>query len=134
MRRAIPFLLIASAAAAGELVDYEVLNAREIPAPLVEAAGDGEAVMARAGCLDCHNRKLDTAPDLETVGERLSAGEIRLMVVEPRVRFPETAMPAYYAPGVHGVDPDEMVGRTRLSAAEIEAVVAYLSRRSATEK
>lgn len=130
-RAALICMLAATAARAEELVDYEVLNAREIPAPLVEWAGDpaeGEAAASAAGCFDCHNKKLSIAPLLEGASERLNEGEIRLMIVEPRIRFPETDMPAYYAPGVFGEDPDELVRRTRLSAAEIEAVVAWLAR------
>lgn len=135
-RAALIVTLAAGAAGAGTLVDYEVVNARAIPAPLTEWSGDpeeGAAAAARAGCFDCHNPKLNKGPRLDDVGERLSEGEIRLMIVEPRIRFPETTMPSYYAPGVYGEAPDELVGRTRLDAEEIEAIVAWLSR-GGTEK
>lgn len=123
----IPLLLVPIAALAEPLSDYIVLNARIIPAPLTDWSGDpapGEALFATAGCAGCHDGT--KAPDLADVKERMSEGEIRLAIVEPRILWPETDMPAYYEPGKSGEVEDELVGRTRLSALEVEQLVAYL--------
>ncbi|MEX2518269.1 MAG: c-type cytochrome [Paracoccaceae bacterium] len=120
--------LFAPAALAAELVDYVVLDAATIPAPLVEWSGGpapGARLYAEAGCAACHDG--EAGPELSEIAERLSEGEIRLMIVEPRVTFPQTEMPAYYTPGRLGEGPDELVGRTRLTALEIEKIVAFLS-------
>lgn len=121
------------------LADYTVVDAVEIPAPLVELTGArsaieaaGAAVFEEAGCAACHRapghwRAPRIGPDLSDAGARLSPGEIRLMVVEPRIMRADTDMPSYYAVGVYGEAPDELVGRTRLSAAQIERVVAWLA-------
>ena len=114
---------VLSIAKAAELVPYVVENANAIPEPLVEGAPDAElgaALMLTAGCSACHQK------DLNRISERMTAGEMRLMIVAPEVRVPDTAMPAYYKVGVYGEAPEELVGGTRLSAEEIEAVIAYL--------
>lgn len=129
-------LLIAlapAAAAEDALVDYIVENAAAIPAPLAEGgdAATGPAVFAEAQCAGCHATPENEdappiGPDLSGVGARLTEGEIRLMVVAPMVPFPNTEMPGYYIVGEIGEVPDELVGRTRLSALEIEHLVAWL--------
>ncbi len=130
MRRALPFLLLLAPAAAAEeaLVDYVVEDAAAIPAALAPPAGGPDiaaALFESAGCAGCHGA--GKGPDLSDIGARLTEGEIRLMIVEPRIVYPETEMPAYYTPGRFGEAPDELVGRTRLSAGEIEALVAWLA-------
>ncbi|MEM7524295.1 MAG: c-type cytochrome [Pseudomonadota bacterium] len=136
-RAALIFALCAASPAAGDdaLVDYVVENGASIPAPLVavdDGAEAGAAVFAAAGCADCHKTPGDPdapaiGPDLTDVGARLTAGEIRLMIVDPRIPLPDTEMPGYYAVGVFGEAPDELVGLTRLSAGDVERLVAYLS-------
>lgn len=116
-------------AEAAVLVDYVVNDGASIPAPLADwsgGPGPGEALYRSAGCAACHDGP--DAPDLADIGRRLTIGEIRLMIVEPRIPFPETAMPAYYTPGRMGEAPDELVGATRLTALEIEQIIAYLMR------
>ena len=118
----IPFVA-APAWADDALVPYTVVDTSTIPAPLVEGAADperGAALMLGAGCSACHQK------DLNGVSDRLSEGEIRLMIVAPEIRAPETTMPAYYIVGEYGDAPDDLVGRTRLSAPDIEAIIAYL--------
>lgn len=120
--------LIAPAALAQELVDYVVEDAVSIPAPLADwsgGPGPGARLYAEAGCAACHDG--EAGPELSEVAARLNAGEIRLMIVEPRIAFAETEMPAYYTPGRLGEGPDELVGRTRLTALEIEQIVAFLA-------
>lgn len=108
---------------AAEIAPYIVVNANSIPAPLVGVAPNpelGEALMLGAGCSACHQK------DLNGIGKRMSEGELRLMIVAPDIRAPETSMPAYYRVGVYGEAPEDQVGRTRLSAEEIEAIISYL--------
>lgn len=69
------------------------------------------------------------APDLRGVGGRLSAGQIRLRIVDMKRLSPETIMPAYLEAAGDG---DRRVaaawrGRTILTPDEIEDLVAYLS-------
>ena len=112
----------------------------EIPAPLAEAPGDparGRAIVAdrtRGLCLLCHAGPFpeerfqgNLAPDLSGVGGRLSAGRIRLRLVDGRRLDPETIMPAYYSlDGLTRVGAPWQ-GRTILAAGEIEDVVAFLA-------
>ncbi|MFV0474328.1 MAG: hypothetical protein ACK5MQ_09010 [Pikeienuella sp.] len=118
----IPLLFVPSGAPAGALVDYLVENGVAIPTPLAPWAGGpepGAALYESAGCAGCH-------ADAGDFAARLTAGEMRLAIVEPRIPFPETMMPAYYTPGRFGEAPEALVGATRLSALEIEQIIAYL--------
>ncbi|MEO0360612.1 MAG: hypothetical protein AAF322_05870 [Pseudomonadota bacterium] len=126
---------VAGRAAVDAPVDFTVENASSIPEPLIAlppgARGGGGFVFDRAGCADCHKTpdRPDApaiGPDLSDVGARLTEGEIRLMIVDPRISSPRTEMPAYYAVGVFDDAPDELVGRTRLSAADVERLVELL--------
>ena len=114
--------------------------ADEIPAPLTGAKGDparGRAIVASRQlglCLLCHAGPFpeerfqgDLAPDLKGVGARLSEGEIRARIVDPRRVNPDTVMPAYYrADDLTRVAP-AFRDRTILTAEQIEDIVAYLA-------
>lgn len=122
-RLAAILITMCAPASAAELAPYVVTNADTILEPLVGVAPDpefGAALMLGAGCSACHQK------DLNQIGERLSEGQMRLMIVSPEVRAPGTAMPSYYAVSVYGEVADDQIGRTRLSAAEIEAIISYL--------
>ena len=110
-----------------------------IEAPLTDVAGDperGRAVVAgrQVGtCVLCHagpfpEERLPAtiAPDLRGVADRLSAGQIRLRLVDPRLVNPETVMPAYFSQvGLVRVG-RAWQGRTALTAQQIEDAVAFL--------
>ena len=110
-----------------------------IPASLAGAPGDparGRAIVVdrQVGlCLLCHSGPLpeqrfqgDLGPDLGGVGARLSAGQIRLRIVDPARANPATLMPAYFkTEGLERVAP-AFRGKTVLSAQQIEDVVAFL--------
>ena len=110
-----------------------------IPASLTGASGDparGRAIVVdrQVGlCLLCHSGPLpeqrfqgDLGPDLGGVGARLSAGQIRLRIVDPARANPATLMPAYFkTEGLERVAP-AFRGKTVLSAQQIEDVVAFL--------
>ena len=117
------------------IVDYVVENGATIPVPLAEGEYEraaGAALYRSAGCADCHKAPGASdapaiGPDLSGAGARLTAGEIRLSIVNPAILNPATEMPAYYDVGALGDVPDELVGRTRLTAKEVEALVAWLA-------
>jgi L-cysteine S-thiosulfotransferase len=110
-----------------------------IDTPLTAQPGDplrGRQIVAQrqiSACLLCHagpfpDRHLQGSigPSLDGVGARLSAGQIRLRVVDARKLNPETMMPPYYV-----VDGLNRVGRQwqglpALNAQQIEDVVAFL--------
>ncbi len=111
-----------------------------IPSSLTGAAGDpasGRKIVLdrHVGlCLLCHSGPFpeerfqgDLAPSLAGVGARLSAGQIRLRIVDASRVNPQTIMPPYYRKeGLARVAPSQL-GKTVLTAQQIEDVVAYLA-------
>jgi L-cysteine S-thiosulfotransferase len=110
-----------------------------LPSSLTGAAGDPVAgkkiVLDRhvGLCLLCHSGPFpeerfqgDLAPSLAGVGSRLSAGQIRLRIVDAGRLNPQTIMPPYYRKeGLTRVAPSHL-GKTVLTAGQIEDVVAFL--------
>ena len=117
---------------------YQIVN-ESIPKPLDGLAGDparGRAIVAgRAGnCLACHHAPIpeepfhgDLGPPLEGIGDRATAGTLRLRLVAPRTLNPDTVMPPYYR--VHDLHQvaDGLAGQPVLSSEQIEDLVAYLA-------
>lgn len=138
------FALIASCALAGaagadDLVSYEIVDGSSIPKSLTGAAGDPakgrEVVINRqlGNCLGCHTMPIPeqpfhggTAPDLAGVGGRLTEGELRLRVVNPKVVNPNTMMPAFYRTDGLTRVMEKFAGKPILTAEQVEDVVAYL--------
>lgn len=115
-----------------------VLANDEIPTPLTGSRGDparGRALVANRQvglCLLCHSGPFpeerfqgNLAPDLKTAA-RLSEGEIRARIVDPRRANPESIMPAYYDTGGLTRVAPSFRGKTILTAEQIEDIVAYL--------
>jgi sulfur-oxidizing protein SoxX len=149
-RHSFPFtiaaLVVGLAAAGGigdaqdndELVDYRIVNGA-IPEPLTDQPGDPErgrrTVLDRAGgdCIICHAMPLPQrqfhgtiGPPLDGVGDRYTAGELRLRLVDPKAFNPETIMPAYYrVEGLHRVH-ERYRGIPILTTQQVEDVVTYL--------
>jgi sulfur-oxidizing protein SoxX len=129
-------VLIAALALAPTLV----LANDSLPSSLTGAAGDPAAgrkiVLDRhvGLCLLCHSGPFpeerfqgNLAPSLAGVGSRLSEGEIRLRIVDSSRVNPNTIMPAYFrSEGLTRVAPAHQ-GKTVLTAAQIEDVVAFLA-------
>ena len=120
------------------LVEYKIVDEDSIPNSLTGKPGDpvkGKkwAIHRRLGhCVACHVMPVDqpymgeVGPSLAGVGSRYSAGEIRLLIVDPKVVNEDTMMPAFYkADGLHRVR-KKFIGTTMLSAEQIEDIVAYL--------
>ncbi len=111
-----------------------------IPTSLTGLVGDpvrGRAVVlnrAVSACLLCHSGAFPEAPfqgtlapSLEGAGERLTEAQIRLRLVDPTLLDPKSIMPSYYKiEGLNRVGPSWR-GKTVLTAAQIEDVVAYLA-------
>lgn len=110
-----------------------------LPAALTESPGDaarGRAIVANRQvglCLLCHTGPIpeerfqgNLAPDLAGAGDRWTAGQLRLRMVDSRRINPATIMPAYFASdGLQRVSA-ALQDKTILSAQQIEDVVAYL--------
>ncbi len=111
-----------------------------IPAALDGLVGDatrGRAIVANRQvglCLLCHGGPIpeerfqgNLAPDLAGAGQRWTAAQLRLRLVDPRRLNPDSIMPAYYrTQGLTRVG-RAWEGRTLLSAQQLEDVVAYLA-------
>ena len=120
-----------------ELVPFAVAGG-EIPAPLTTTPGDaarGREIAAgrQANCLACHHMPIpeerfhgDLGPDLAGVAERLTEGELRLRLVDPKRIDEASVMPAFYR--AHGLTRVARRYRDRpiLAAQQIEDVIAYL--------
>ena len=135
---AMALLLATWATEAAETVSYRV-QGDAIPEPLTDVPGNAargrEVVMGRDGnCLLCHaipdpgiRFMGNVAPPFAGVATRLSAGQIRLRIVDPTLIKPDVVMPAYYR--TRGLDRVAEAFRDKpvLTAQQVEDVVAYLS-------
>jgi sulfur-oxidizing protein SoxX len=122
--------------APGEVV---VKDGESIPRSLTGVAGDpaaGRAVAIdrkKGNCLACHVLPIpeqsfhgEIGPDLSDVASRLSEGELRLRVVDPKVVNDDTIMPSFYkVDGFHRVL-KKFEGKTVLGPQDVEDVIAYL--------
>lgn len=114
--------------AAEPIVAYRITDGARIAQSLTGAAGDPDAGRAlygseAAGCTVCHG---PADADPSPFGTR-EAGVIRLWIVAPEAIDPATEMPSFYAPGQRLEADDPLYGGPRLTAAEIEDLVAYLA-------
>jgi L-cysteine S-thiosulfotransferase len=112
-----------------------------IPAPLGVFEGNPdnglEVAVSRSkgNCVACHVMPIpavefhgELGPSLVEVGKKFSAAQLRLRVVDIQKIYPRSVMPAYY------LNPNQLhrvakiyLGRTILTAQEVEDVVAYLT-------
>lgn len=130
--------LVASVLAAGGAIAAPLPDA--IDEPLTGRPGDpasGRAIVldrALSACLLCHAGPFPAphlqgtiGPSLDGVGTRLTAGQIRLRLVDARKLNPDTVMPPYH--GADGLNRTghQWQGRPILSAQQIEDVVAFLA-------
>lgn len=131
-------LFVSLAAPAQTPASYEIENG-EIRAPL---AGAGDPARGRAivlsresgNCFLCHTfPNAETAPPgnlgpaLAGVGGRLSAGQLRLRMVDSGRINAQSIMPAYYrVEGLTQVAANYR-GKPLLNAQQVEDVVAYLA-------
>ena len=135
---AIVLVCLAAAASAQQAAAQRVVG-DAIPASLTGQPGDaarGRAIVANRAvglCLLCHSGPIaeerfqgDLAPTLAGAGSRWSAGQLRLRIVDGARLNADTIMPPYYrTTGLQRVARN-FDGKTILSAAQVEDVVAYL--------
>lgn len=86
-------------------------------------------------CLACHKNEDmkdqlfhgDFGPPLDGAGTRWTAGQLRAILVNSKMVFGEaTVMPAFYRDSGFNKPLKQFVGKTVLSAEQIEDIVAYL--------
>jgi len=124
-------------AAPDALVSYRV-DRDAIPEPLTSAPGDPgrgrEVLVGRDGnCLLCHavpetgaRFMGNLAAPLSGVGARLTAGQLRLRVVDSSRLNPDTIMPSYYRVEGLNVVAEAWRGKPVLTAQQVEDTLAYL--------
>ena len=119
--------------------DSVVIVGDEIPQSLTGQPGDperGRTIVSNRQvglCLLCHGGPFpqerfqgDLAPNLAGAGDRSTAGQLRLRIVDASHLNPETIMPPYYkTEGLTRVGA-AFRGATLLSARQIEDVIAFL--------
>lgn len=134
-----------------KLVEYEVFNliqSKSIQKSLTGKAGNpkrGEALIIdreKGNCLQCHvidkfhelaKKNPDTygdmgeiGPTLDGVATRYKDGQLRLILVNAKLVFPETIMPAYYRIDGFTRVADEYVDQPIMSAQDIEDILSFL--------
>ena len=125
---------------ASPLAAFDVVDEFSVPTPLLDVAGSAERGRDVVGdrklgnCLACHQISSmsdlpfhgDIAPSLDGVADRYETGSLRLLVINPKIVFPDTLMPAFYrVDGLHRVAA-EFEGKPILTAQQVEDVVAFL--------
>ncbi|WP_428677778.1 sulfur oxidation c-type cytochrome SoxX [Reyranella sp.] len=131
-------LVLVAGPVAAQQVTPQIVD-DSIPRSLTGQPGDaarGRAIVANRSvglCLLCHSGPIaeerfqgDLAPSLAGAGSRWSEGQLRLRIVDGSRLNADTIMPAYYrTEGLHRVA-RSFDGKTILTAAQVEDVVAYL--------
>ncbi len=117
-----------------QVTDYAITE------PLCGYTGDaarGKAIASDGSignCLACHQLPIEgveaygtIGPPLEGVGSRLPVGFIRLRVVDTRHISPMSIMPGFYRdPKLINRPGKPFIGRTFLTAQQVEDVIAYM--------
>ena len=88
----------------------------------------------KGNCLACHRVPAlgeepshgDVGPNLNGVGGRFTESQLRQIVVDPKVMYPDTVMPAYHAVPDFKRVPRNLAGQPVLEPGEVEDVIAYL--------
>lgn len=141
--------LVGSAALAGEVAPRDVKFNEDgaVEMSLTGKAGDvalGGEIMAtksKGNCIACHEVTAlndspfhgDVGPSLDGAGDRWSEAELRSLLVDSKILFEGTVMPAFYRIDGYTRPGDAYTGKAAegeldplLSAQEIEDVVAFL--------
>lgn len=142
---ALAVIVLATAAAqAAEVAPMEVkFEDMAVQASLTGTPGDPQEGMKvfvdrRLGnCLACHTVQAledehqfhgNVAPPLDGVADRWSLEELRAIVADAKQVFSdETMMPGFYSLNVGKDVRKDLVGKTVLTAQQVEDVVAYLA-------
>jgi sulfur-oxidizing protein SoxX len=125
-------LLLASImlGAAADTMDSSLTDQPGDPArglQIVENRQLGDCLLCHTGPFPAPHLQGTIGPSLSGVGARLSAGQIRLRLMDARKLNPDTVMPPYYvADGLNRVA-HQWQGKPALTAQQIEDVVAFLA-------
>ena len=134
-------LFAGSSAFAGAVMPANVVfNDGAIGVTLTAQAGDpaaGRKVFMnrkQGNCLACHaNEDMsdqsfhgEVGPALDGVADRWEAAELRGIVVNSKMMFEGTIMPAFYKDGGFERNLKKFQGKSILNAQQVEDVVAYL--------
>ena len=101
-----------------------------------EEGGKAFKSTSLGNCLACHANKDmskelfhgDVGPELNGVAGRWTPEELRAIVVNSKAVFgPDTVMPGFYSLEVGKNPREDLVGKTILTAEQVEDIVAYLS-------
>jgi len=113
----------------------------QVKLPLTGAAGDAAAgkkwfaSRKMGNCLACHvNKDLaeqpfhgEIGPPLDGVAERYTAPELRGILINSKIALSdETIMPGFYQTTAGARIAEKFIGKTILSAQQIEDILAYL--------
>ena len=122
-----------------KLVNYKIVDDSSIPKSLTAKPGNPKkgrklAIHRKKGnCLACHKMPIpeqqfhgEIGPNLAGVGSRHSAGELRLLIVNPKVVNEDTIMPAFYKNTGFNAVLKKFKGKTVISAQDVEDIIAYL--------
>ena len=140
------FGLVIALASCGDtgprLVSNSQIVGDAIPAALTDLPGDAErgaeifVDRERGHCVLCHTIEGleaefqgNVGPDLSLVGDRLSAGQLRLRIADYQIVRPGTLMPSYYRNHDLYQVAEAYQDAPVLTAQEVEDLVSYLSER-----
>ena len=131
-----PARVLAGLSLAGVLMSSQAQPAWDTPLASAGDAARGQAIVLKRQeglCLLCHSGPFpqepfqgNLAPTLSGVGARMSAGQLRLRMMDSRQVNPDSIMPPYFETrGLQRVGA-AFSGKTLLSAQQVEDVVAFL--------
>lgn len=149
IQTAVGLTMAAATMAAAEVGPADVVYAEygEVEQSLTGVAGDpenGVVIMTNRGkgnCIACHEVPAladypfhgEVGPILEGIGEYRTEAELRGIIANAKMSFPDTVMPAFYKSSGFYRPGDKFTGKAGqeplaplLTAQEVEDVVAYL--------
>ncbi|WP_425087360.1 sulfur oxidation c-type cytochrome SoxX [Stappia sp.] len=139
MAAACVLLLGVATASASDIASFEVVDGK-ILQPLTDVAGDPvagrQAVVDRklGNCLACHTASDlssepfhgEVGPPLDGVADRWDEASLRMIVVNAKMVYDGTIMPAFHRVDGLNLVMDSFADKPILTAQQVEDVVAYL--------
>jgi len=134
---AVVFFQHASADTAPAEVEVKDLMIAESLTGTAGNAEEGRKIFSnrkQGNCLACHaNSDMadqlfhgEVGPTLDGVGSRWQEGHLRTILVNAKAVFPETVMPGFYSLEVGANVREDLIGKTILTAQQVEDLIAYL--------
>ncbi len=88
----------------------------------------------KGNCLACHRVPAlseepahgDVGPNLNGVGGRFTEAQLRQIIVDPKVLYPDTVMPAFHTTPEFQRVPPSLTAQTLLAPGDVEDVIAFL--------